>query len=402
MTPQIVDIAIVGGGLIGKSLAAALRGLPLKIALIEAVPPHVLTSSTHDVRSIGLSYGSYRIFLQLGLWHCLNAYATAIAQVNVSDKGHFGFTRIHAQQQGVEALGYNVEIHQLSKVLDEVLQPHAAINFITPAKVVAMQRQDTYWNLCLEQKDEQRHLKAKLVVAADGGQSAIRELLNFSARVTDYQQSAIVANLELSQAHNNIAYERFMPEGPMAFLPLKENHCVLIWTVPHNKLEQIMGLRDEEFLQTLHSHFGYRLGYFKRIGKRFHYPLKMVIAKQQSTEGVVLLGNATHQLHPVAAQGFNLGLRSATSLAHEIRNAQRHSESYSSAEFLRNYVRQRESDQRNIVKFTHGLVCLFGNDFWPLGVLRNCAMVAVDVLPGLKKMVAHFGTGASQKHLWIA
>lgn len=394
-----VDIAIVGGGLVGNTLALALAKLPLNIALIEAKSEEAQRDESFDVRSIGLSYGSHRILSAFDLWSELSEYVTPIKTVHVSDRGHFGFTRIHAEQQGLEALGYNVQINNLLSLLIEKVRAQKNITVFSPALVTQLNKENG-WNVSLKTSNGEHNIHAKLLVATDGSESSIRKYLNVDADKWDYHQSAITTNLSLSRPHGNIAYERFTKTGPLALLPLREKQAALIWTVPAAKTDHYLQYTDEDFLKELKNQFGYRLGKIDSVGKRVAFPLQRVQIKKQYLPGVVFIGNAAHTLHPIAAQGFNLALRNVAALSHCIKQALKEEKSCDEESILENYVASQSRDQKRITHFTHELLKLFSNDKIPLSLCRNLGLLGMDVVPGAKTLLTQWGLGGNSKHLW--
>lgn len=388
---QDYHIAIVGGGLVGASLALALADLPIKIALIDQVPPLTQVREDYDARSVALSHSSCQIFRSLGVFDNIQAFAQAIDQVHVSEQGRFGFARITAQQQNLEALGYVIEIPKLLLALSEAIAQKSNITRIAPAKLTDLKRQEQQWQLSLEGADA---IQAELVVAADGAQSPIRQKMGLNIKEQDYEQFAIVGNITLNQDHGNIAYERFTKQGPLALLPLREKQVTMVCTIPKAQQEFFKGLPDKEFLQLLRQWFGYRLGRFEHIGRRVMFPLRLIEATEQYVPGLVIVGNAAHNLHPIAAQGFNLGLRDVAYLAEVIAGQVKQQASLSDEELLKNYFGMRQGDQRKTILFSHNLVKLFSNDIKPLALLRNAGMVGLDILPTVKQSFAKYGMGS--------
>ncbi|WP_315984182.1 FAD-dependent monooxygenase [Aliamphritea spongicola] len=261
----------------------ASQTLDLKIAIIEA---HALPESavdgyqpSYDARSTALAYGSRVIYERMGLWDTLQTHLAAISDIHVSDQGRFGMTRLHAKDENVPALGYVVENRWLGQVLLARLQAEDAANieFICPATVTEIQPAAENMQLQLEHDGETSQLTAELVVMVDGGRSPLRQKMGIGYQQQDYEQHAIVTNLTPGQPHNGMAYERFTRNGPMALLPLEDQNgeprVALVWTVPSEQLDETLALSDEDFMARLHDTFGYRLGYFQRVGERHHYPL---------------------------------------------------------------------------------------------------------------------------------
>ncbi|NOQ94501.1 MAG: 2-octaprenyl-6-methoxyphenyl hydroxylase, partial [Methylophaga sp.] len=306
------DLIVVGGGMVGASLACALKNTSLKIAVIEAFEPDSAQQPSYDDRGIALAYGSQRIFESMGLWDQLALHSTTISDIHVSDRGHFGVTRLSAEKENVPALGQVITARSMGLVLNQALSQQNNLDIICPASVVSLKQYDDYVELTL---DDARQLSAKLIVAADGAQSTIRQLLGLGALEHDYEQTAITANISPERAHHGRAFERFTDSGPIALLPMSDKRCSLVWTVKTGDEIALLQLSENEFLEQLQNRFGYRLGKLKQVGQRNSYPLTLMQADQPIQQRVVLIGNAAHSLHPIAGQGFNLGLRDVAALA---------------------------------------------------------------------------------------
>ncbi len=373
------DIVIVGGGLVGASLAAALRHTQLKIALIEASPWTVQTCPSFDDRVIALAYGSQQIFASIGI----DIASVPIEQIHVSDQGKFGITRLSHNLLKLPALGYVISARQIGQVLQETLQ-QSAITLFTSTQITEFKNHSQFVTLQLQQSDRHFQLKTRLLVAADGGHSYIRQQLGIPIHQHDYQQTAIIANVVLQKFHQYTAYERFTPSGPLALLPLQGNHCSLVWTVRQEQVESIMSLDKLAFLQALQQQFGWRLGQFIQVGQRYAYPLQLIQAQTLTKGRTVMIGNAAHTLHPVGGQGLNLGLRDVATLAELIVTTPEIGEKAS----LDIYAQRQHADHKKVIQITNGLVNTFSNTFFPLVLARNIGLLATDAIPLLKKKFA--------------
>ncbi len=384
------DIVIAGGGMIGSSLALALAPLGMRIAVVEAVARRETQQPSFDDRSTALSRSTQRTFEAMGLWDEVVAASTAISKVHVSDKGRFGFSHIDAEEQGVEALGYVV----INRVLGEVLQTHlystAGIDVLCPERIEAVQ-------LGLESAiatlGNGQSLSADLLVAADGANSSVREMMGISAQRREYQQRAVVGNVRSEFSHENRAFERFTPQGPLAILPIADARCGFVWTVSEDDAERVLALDDAEFLQELQTQFGNRLGEFTQVGARAAYPLLLSKAVRLTATRSVLIGNAAHGLHPVAAQGFNLGMRDVAALCDCIADQLKNGGDPGNAAALDRYAAWRKSDQKKLVQFTDNLVRLFGSKRPGLRTLRNIGMIGFDLVPGVRTLFAKHTMG---------
>ena len=396
------DLIIVGGGMVGASLACALSKLPLRIAIIEAVPYQDNKQPSYDDRAIALSFGSRRIFDGLGLWPDIAKHTTAINRIHVSDQGRFGFTRLDNKQENVDALGYVITARNLGGALVQQLDQIDNLTLLSPAKLIDLKLGDDHSTAVIEKNEKTETLTAQLIVAADGGNSAVRKLLDIHTTDHDYNQTAIVTNITPEFSHQNIAYERFTKHGPLALLPMENNRCALVWTQSPQEAERILELNDKDFLNELQPCFGQRLGLLLKVGKRVAYPLKLVKAQEQVRNRLALIGNAAHTLHPIAGQGFNLGLRDVATLAQIIsdvsvnNNAQQNSD-IGELEVLKNYAQWRTRDHRQVIGFTNTLVEIFSNNFPPLAMARNLGLITTDIVPPLKHALSKHSMGISGK-----
>lgn len=385
------DLIIVGGGMVGASLAIALKNSPLRIAMIEAFPYQSVQQPSYDDRGIALSYGSQVIFEAIGIWSQLASYSTPIKKIHVSDRGHFGVTRLAADDEGVSALGQVITARNIGYVLSQAITQQTHLELICPARVSAVQQHNDYVDLTL---DSEQKLTAKLIVAADGGHSTIRQLLGLGALERDYQQTAITANITPERPHLNKAYERFTDTGPIALLPMSDNRCSLVWTVNSGDETKLLELTEQHFLAQLQDRFGYRLGKLQRVGQRHSYPLKLIQADQPVQQRIVLIGNAAHSLHPIAGQGFNLGLRDVAALADIIASS---TDDCGEPRLLTDYKLWRQQDQDNVISATDNLVKLFSNNNPLLGHLRGAGLTLLDVLPPAKHWLANKSMGLGRK-----
>ena len=274
------DVLIIGGGLVGASLACALGQAGLAVTVVEAFPFTLDEQPSYDERSIALAQGSQRIFSGLGLWPSLQDQVCPIHSIHVSDRGHFGFTRLHREQEGVPALGYVVTARVLGKTLLDRLARLDNVQVLAPAQLIDFKVSAHGVAAELMQEDTTARYSARLLVAADGAQSSVRDQLGIQAARRDYGQTAVIANVTTEVAHRNVAYERFTDSGPLALLPMTGQRCALVWTLRADQSEEIMGLDDSAFLSCLQARFGYRLGRFVRVGQRHAYPLQLLRARE--------------------------------------------------------------------------------------------------------------------------
>jgi 2-octaprenyl-6-methoxyphenol hydroxylase len=388
------DILIVGAGLIGTSLAWALQGLGLRIGLVEAAGPDDGSRSGPDVRAIALAYGTRRIFEGMGLWQELRPRTAPIRRIHVSDRGRFGMSRLDAADQGLDALGYVVEARELGALLTRTgLGPQSGARVWRPARLVSLAALPDHVEARIQTTSAMHTLSARLIVGADGGHSTLRELAGIEVEREDYGQSAIVTTLLPERVQQGWAFERFTDSGPLAMLPLPGGRYGAVWSLPRDRVSALLSLSDRDFLQQLQQAFGGRLGRLGEPGPRQAYPLVLVRAREQARHRVLLIGNAAHTLHPVAGQGFNLGLRDVAALAEVLSEAARAGRDPGEGAVLDRYLRLRRRDHAQVIAFTDGLARLFANPFQPLVLLRNLGLVALDLAPLAKRQLALHAMG---------
>ncbi len=397
------DILIIGGGMVGASLARALRGQPLRIGVVEAVPLESDAQPSFDARAIALSHGSKRIFQAMGVWPALAAEVSAIEHIQVSDRGHFGAARLEAEEEGVEALGYVAEAALLGRVLAPTLSEQENVELICPASLSDLYIEANAAEVTLATESGERQLRAALVVAADGGRSTARELLGGKTFDLGYGQSAIISTVLSDRPHGNTAYERFTDSGPLALLPCDPapeaegygHRWSLVWSAHDRQLDELLGLDDKTFLARLQERFGRRAGRFTAIGRRHSYPLGLSYLREPVRERVAFIGNAAHTIHPVGGQGFNLGLRDVAALAEVLAEALRGGEDIGALETLKGYADWRRPDYYKVMGFTDGLARGFSSRLAPLVKARTLGMLALDLLPPARRLFTRQAMGNS-------
>lgn len=384
------NLAIVGGGLVGASLALALqagaKARGWKIVMIEPFAPGDTWQPSYDARSSALSFGARQIYERLGLWQQISCRAEPILQIQVSDKGRFGAAQLSATQEGVPALGYVAENAWLGQCLWQGLDKDV-ISWRVPGEVKHMQALPDGYRLTL---NDETMLDCDLAVLADGGRSILREQLGISVRTTPYDQSALIANITPGEAHHGQAFERFTEDGPMALLPLPENRCALVWTRKAEDVKRLMALDERSFLNELQEVFGYRLGALKQVGARHAYPLSLIQAEEQVRSHLVVLGNAAHSLHPIAGQGFNLSLRDAASLAEALLASEASAGDLATLQLYRD---RQYLDQKLTVGFSDQVTRLFGSRQPMITASRNIGLLGLDLLPSAKSWFARQAMG---------
>lgn len=387
------DVLIVGGGLVGASLACALGGRGLRIGVIEAWPLESAEQPAYDDRAIALAAGSQRIFSGMGIWPELEPRVTPIKQIHVSDRGRFGFARLNHRDEGVPALGYVALGRDMGAVLAQRLATLKDVEMICPAQVVQARVGAEVAELEVERQGVTDTLTTRLIVAADGARSLVREQMGIDTTEWSYDQTAIITNISPQLPHENVAYERFTDTGPLALLPMSEGRCSVVWTVRSEAVDELMQLDDAAFLERLQARFGQRLGRLERVGKRVAYPLSLVRANASVQRRLALIGNAAHTLHPIAGQGFNLGLRDVAALAEVLLEAQAKGADLGDLAVLQQYADWRVQDHRRVIAFTDGLTRLFANPLGPLACVRDAGMLALDLLPPAKRLFGKLTMG---------
>ncbi len=395
-------VIIVGGGMVGLSLALMLAKQNIAVKLLEAIqypdyddenlaPYH----SSFDARNTALSRRSVQIYQKLQLWDALQQHATPILQVHITEEGSFGKARLVASQEKVESFGQVIENAWLGRVLLTQVRQHELIELIDGVKVTSLKQDQDFVYLNAEREHEQLELQAKLVIAADGRDSFCRQALGVGADVRDYDQVAIVTTVQTSKPHEQVGFERFSALGPLALLPLPgESRRSVVWPVKKGTEDEWLGEHnDQHFLNALQKTYGDRAGAFEKTGRRFSYPLSQVLAHKQAVGRVVLMGNAAHTIHPVAGQGFNLCLRDADVLVRHLLQQLSESDDIGEPENLLAYEQARLKDQQRVIKFCDSVVRGFSNQNPVLKLLRNTGLVAFDVIPGIKPLVANYAMG---------
>jgi len=401
------DMVIVGGGMVGVSLALMLaKQGEWKILLIEANSLDMTTdsalsySSSFDARSTALSWTSREIYQSIGLWEQLGAHASGINQIHVSDRGHAGITRMTAEEADVDALGYVVDNRWLGAVLMNRLKDEA-IEICGNTQIDTLKPRSNGIDISMKvganSSQEELNVRTDLIIIADGADSTTAHKLGINSRRSAYGQTAIIANIQLNQRHQGVAYERFTDQGPMALLPLPDYkgqyRSALVWAQPEEMASQLVEATDEDFLRSLQQRFGHRLGTFKQVGQRTAYNLELTLASEQVRRNVVVMGNAAHSLHPVAGQGFNLSLRDAAALAEKLSEARIQQKSIGSLETLECYYQQQRIDQRNTLVFSDSLTKFFAGPSNVAAMGRNSGLLALDLVPQLRHRFIKFGMG---------
>ncbi len=397
------DVAIAGGGMVGASLALALADTGLSVVLIEAVAPQSTAQPSFDERTTALGNGARRIYETLGVWPAIAAQAAPIRHIHVSDAGRFGFARLDAAAHGLSAFGFTVSNRHLGGALWSALRERRLVQIWTPARVEHVQLSAEAATLDVESgatagataggapeaAGRPRRLHARLVVAADGAHSLVKQAAHIESSTHDYGQVALVANLRTDRPADGIAYERFTAEGPVALLPRFDGSYAVIWTLAPMAAEALLAATEQQFRERLQRCFGWRAGGILQVGTRGKYPLSLVQARSSIGPRTAVIGNAAQALHPVAAQGFNLGLRDAAVLAELIAA----SEDPGAPAPLEEYARRRRADRRGMIGFTDGLIRLFSSEQPLVSAARDLGLLLFDLTAPAKQALSRLSWG---------
>ncbi|NNG81471.1 2-octaprenyl-6-methoxyphenyl hydroxylase [Acinetobacter sp. ANC 5378] len=396
------EVIIIGGGMVGLSLALMLAKANIGVKLLEAIkypnyddanlaPYH----SSFDARNSALSRRSVQIYQELGLWNALQEHATPILEVHITEQGSFGKARLKAEQEKVESFGQVIENAWLGRVLLTEVRKQPLIELIDGVQVTSLTQDADQAYIEAVRGEEILSLQSKLVIAADGRDSFCRKALGIGVDEHDYDQVAIVTTVQTSKQHNHVGFERFSPLGPLALLPLPgEYRRSVVWPVKKGTEGEWLGEEnDQHFLDALQETYGDRAGKFQKTGRRFSFPLSQVLAEKQAVGRVVLMGNAAHTIHPVAGQGFNLCMRDAYVLVRSLTEKLSKSEDIGEPSMLLAYEQARLTDQQRVIKFCDTVVRGFSNQNPVLKLIRNTGLLVFDMIPGVKPLVANYAMG---------
>ncbi|MCW2475398.1 2-octaprenyl-6-methoxyphenyl hydroxylase [Candidatus Symbiopectobacterium sp. NZEC151] len=383
-----MTILIVGGGMAGATLALAISALSGGTLPVEVIEAHSPLDSAHpgfDARAIALAEGTVQQLKRIGVWQAIASEAEPITSVHVSDRGHAGVVNMQASDYRAAALGYVVELHQVGQTLFRLLHNAPGVSVHCPRKVVQVERSAEQATL---QLDDGSTLHGQLLVAADGSSSALARACGMQWETEEYPQFAVIANIRTQLPHAGKAFERFTPDGPLALLPMHGGRSSLVWCHPLSHQTQVAAWSEAECRAALQRAFGWRLGAITHIGERHTYPLRLVTAARHIAHRVALVGNAAQTLHPIAGQGFNLGLRDVMSLAETLTQAAAQQEDTGSYRVLSRYGQRREPDQQATIALTDGLVRLFANSFTSLEVGRNLGLMTMNTVAPVRDTFA--------------
>ncbi|HHG3499530.1 TPA: 2-octaprenyl-6-methoxyphenyl hydroxylase [Vibrio parahaemolyticus] len=376
------DVVIAGGAMAGATLALAIEHLSQGALRVAVVEPFKAQSDQHpgfDSRSIALSYGTVNLLRHLELWSAIEPFSTPIEHIHVSDRSHAGMTDITKHDVGVEALGYVVELADVGRVYQELLTHSTAIDLYCPDSAKHITR--TQENVTIELASGEL-LNTKLLVAADGAVSQCCQQIGLELSEHDFDQVAVIANIVTQEPHQGRAFERFTENGPVALLPMSDNRMSLVWCLRPDEAQIVMELSESKFLERLQQDFGWLLGAMQKVGLRASYPLLLRHRKQNISHRFAIVGNAAQTLHPIAGQGFNLGIRDVVTLAEEL---VKQGEDVGRYQGLIRFSQRREADRNETIWLTSSLVHVFSNDLLAMRIGRNTALAAMDNLSIFKQ-----------------
>jgi 2-octaprenyl-6-methoxyphenol hydroxylase len=382
MEPTRCDVLIVGGGLVGASLACALHGSGMRTVLAEATAGASAPAPSFDDRNLALARASRNALGALGVWKHLRE-ASPIERIHVSSRGDFGAVRLIAAERGLDSFGSVVVARELGAALEARLQQLDDLVRLRPARVAGLVSCADHVEARIDADGAAMQVHARLLVVADGTESGLRRELGIEVARHDYGQTLFVATVQPERAHAQTAFERFTDSGPVALLPLTQDRCGSICTVPSANADAIAAYDDDAYRDFLQQRFGWRLGRLLRVGKRSAYALQRVVAESLTAPRAVLVGNAAQTLHPIGAQGFNLGLRDALTLAEELAAARREGGDPGDPRVLARHVQRRREDRDATLAFSDGLVRLFSHRLAPVRALRSLGLVALERVPAL-------------------
>lgn len=387
---MLYDCVIVGGGAVGASLALALGQQKYKVLLLEKNAQFSNESDT-DARTIALSYASLQIYRQMNVWEKLIARAIPIQKVLVTVQGQYGTCRLESEKQGVAALGYVVGLRELEQALYEALSAEPNVQILRPATLVYRSCAPDAWHLKIQQAHENLTVKCKLLIAADGVMSHLRQEQSIPQLKKEYEHYAVMANIQIVSKQPFTAYERFLPQGAIALLPWQKDLYTCIWTTSCEEAEMLVQLNSAQFLQKCQRQWGSRIGLMQAVSKRNYFPLQMQLASQQESARFLLMGNAAHSLHPIAAQGLNLSLRDIWQMRSQIIKASE-TVDIGSAIFLNEYTQARKTDQNRIIFATDVIARTMSSGLMP-GWMKAAGITLFDCLSPLKNKFTRMGMG---------
>ncbi|KJV27446.1 UbiH/UbiF/VisC/COQ6 family ubiquinone biosynthesis hydroxylase [Luteibacter yeojuensis] len=387
----VLDVAVVGGGMVGAAAALALARAGFSVALVDAREPAAWAASQDvDLRVVGLAPSSIRLLDELGAWQGIrDGRASPYASMVVWDAENGATLHFDAADEGRDLLGYIVENNLVQAVLWQALDA-AGVRRVVPAEVTGYSMREDRAQLELADGE---CLSAQLVVAADGADSPLRAMVGIGTHGRDYAQRGIVAHVATARPHERTAWQRFLPGGPLAFLPLADGRCSIVWSLPEPEAQRVLALDDDAFRRELGVASDFRLGPIEAVTRRAAFPLRLKLADRYEVGRLVLLGDAAHAVHPLAGQGVNLGLRDVAELRDTLVEARAAGRDFAATHVLRRYARRRRSADEIDARSFDALARIYGWTSFPLVTARGVGVRILDRLPALKRQLARHAAG---------
>jgi 2-octaprenyl-6-methoxyphenol hydroxylase len=391
------DIVVLGGGLVGLSMAAAFGQAGLAVTVVDREKPEVTAADPFDGRGSAIAWGSAQALRGVGLWRLLESHAAPIEEIRVSDGESLLFLHYDHREIGGNPLGFIVENRFIRRALYARIAGLPSVTLLAPAQAVAVERTSARATVRLA---DGRVLRARLAVAADGRESPTRTQAGIDVMRWSYRQTGIVCSIRHAKPHRGLAHERFLPAGPFAVLPLPdsetgEHRSSIVWTERDDLAPAMLALSDAEFAGEIALRFGDSLGAIAVAGPRWAYPLTLLQAERYTDLRLALVGDAAHVIHPIAGQGLNLGLRDVAALAECVVDAHRLGLDIGGADVLERYARWRRFDNLTLLAVTDGLVRLFSTDAAPVRIARDVGLAAVQRVPMLKRFFMRHAMGTT-------
>ncbi|MGB3534609.1 MAG: FAD-dependent hydroxylase [Microcoleaceae cyanobacterium] len=384
------DLVVVGGGIVGATLACSLKNSGLQVALIEPQPQAVAVARR---QAYALTLQTGRILDGIGIWSEILPKITTFRQISLSDSDHPGIVEFLPEDLGTEELGYVGEHHIILGAMHRFLEACDHVHWICPAQMIEVQYHPDYATTFVKQDDTVKPIYSRIVVAADGSRSALRQAAGIGTTGWKYWQSCVAMTIQTEKPHNNIAFERFWPSGPMGVLPLPGNRCQVVWTAPHSEAQALKEMDQAAFLKLLQHRTGGLLGQLELLSDRYVFPVQLMQSNDYVQPRLVLVGDAAHACHPVGGQGLNMGIRDAAAIAQVLKTAQQNGEDIGSLSVLKRYQRWRKKENWIVLGLTDFLDRMFSGDWKPKVIARRLGLSLLRKIKPLRYLALRLMTG---------